>query len=729
MKALNEKFAGANIKNDILSGIIVALVSVPISMGYAQIAGLPVVYGLYGSLLPILLFSMISSSKIFIVGVDAMPAAMVGSMLAAMGIEGGTDESMKIVPLMSLFVAVWLLIFFGLKAGRVVKYISSPVMGGFISGVGATIILMQIPKLFGGSPGTGEIFVLIKNIIKESSNFNILSAILGFGTVIILLISKKLAPKFPMSIVILILGAALTAFCHVDKFGVKTLPEVTGGLPKLVLPELTIAGEHLTDMVIQSLMIALVVMAQSLLATGNYALKYNQSVDNNRELLGYAAANLASAAVGCCPINGSVSRTGMADQYGAKSQLVSITAAFTMLLILLFGTPLLKYLPVPVLTGIVISALIGILEIKLAKKLWKTSRNELIIFATAFLGVLIFGTVYGVMIGVILSFVEVVIRAVDPPKAYLGMIPGHEIFYNINRNRNARPIKNTIMYRFNGNLFFANIATLQSDIESAIKPDTKQVIIDARGISTIDFTAAERLVLLHNNLKEKGIRLYITEHGITLNDQLRKLGATTLIEQGAVRRTISLALRDAGLEKPYPLEGIENNVEIPYVEAGERLAEIEWAFGKDTEKKMREFAKEIAESMMNEDTESLEKAESTIAWGKVGLFDEDELLDYIEMYLEDIQETKAVPENRLLLLEERIIARRITLQEKLEALNPAAREMLMEHRHRLAHHLHEINPKAFRHIREHEIKIYHQLENDNPELAEKLKELYEERDD
>ena len=145
-----------NCKSDIISGIIVGLVSVPISMGYAQIAGLPPAYGLYGSLLPILLYGLLTSSPQFVIGVDAMPAVMVGNAITTMGMALGSPAAVAVVPVISLLTALWFLVFWLFRAGRVVKYISTPVMGGFISVIGATIILMQVPKLFGGDPGTGE---------------------------------------------------------------------------------------------------------------------------------------------------------------------------------------------------------------------------------------------------------------------------------------------------------------------------------------------------------------------------------------------------------------------------------------------------------------------------------------------------------------------------------------------------------------------------------------------
>ncbi len=429
-------------KKDIFSGIVVGLVSIPISMGYAQIAGLPPVYGLYGSLLPILIFALITSSRQFIVGVDAMPAAMVGGILAQMGIEAGSKEALCLVPAIALMVALWFVVLFLMKAGRIVKYISVPVMGGFISGVGLTIILMQLPKLYGGTAGTGEVT-----------------------------------------------------------------------------------------------------------ASGNYARKYHDTLDSNRELIAYAAMNLCAAFTGVCPVNGSVSRSGIADSMGTRSQAASVAASLTMLFVLLFGTGMLRFLPVPVLTGIVITALIGILEIPMAKKLWRSGKNELLVFMIAFLGVLFFGTLYGVVIGVLLSFGEVAVRAVVPPAAFVGRIPGHGNFYSLKRNSAARPVKNTIIYRFSGNLFFANADLFCDSIENAIKEDTHQVVVDARGIGSIDITATERIVQLYRSLKERGIYFYLTEHEGALNDRLRKMGGEILIEEGAVRRTITLALRDAGLEK------------------------------------------------------------------------------------------------------------------------------------------------------------------------------------
>lgn len=189
----------------------------------------------------------------------------------------------------------------------------------------------------------------------------------------------------------------------------------------------------------------------------------------------------------------------------------------------------------------------NVVELHLAVRLFRVSRNEFYIFVAACVSVLVFGTIYGVVIGLLLSFVAVVLRATNPPRSFRGMIPGKEAYYDLKRNRNAYPIRHTVIYRFSENLFFANIKVFQTDIENNIKEDTKVVIVDAAAINSIDITAADRLEMMAENFERKGIKFYITEHSENVNEQMRKLGIGHLIEEGKVRRTILAALQDAGI--------------------------------------------------------------------------------------------------------------------------------------------------------------------------------------
>ena len=531
-----EKYGIKHIPKDIISGIIVALVSIPISMGYSQIAGLPMIYGLYGSLLPILIYGIFTSSYDFVFGVDAAPAALTGGTIASLGIASGSDEAVKTVPVITLLVSLWLLLFYIIKAGRAVKYISVPVMGGFITGICIEIISMQIPKLFGGDPGTGELPELILHIVHEFSKFNAVSFLLSISTIIIILVMRKIAPKIPMSVVMLIAGTLLTIYLHIDKYGVAILSSVQPGLP---LPKLiTFDFSVLSELTFSALTIALVIMSETLLTSRSNAIADGYDLDSKREVLAYSLANFVSAMFGCCPVNASVSRTSIVRQFGGKSQIMSITASISMAIILIFCTDYIKYLPVPILTGIIVAALLTACEFHLAKRLSETSKGDFIIFISAMLGVLFFGTVYGVMIGVLLSFFAVIKQAVSPPRTFVGIRPGHEGYYSLKAHEDAEPIQGILIYRFGGNLFFANIDTFVNDIENAIDKNTRVVIINASGINNVDITATDRVMALNKSLKKRGILFFITENDGVVNDELIKYGAEELITTGVIRKEI-----------------------------------------------------------------------------------------------------------------------------------------------------------------------------------------------
>ena len=275
---------------DIFSGIIIAAVSIPIAMGYAQIAGLPAVYGLYGSVFPILFFALFSTSRQFVFGIDATPAAIVGGAIAAHGFAAESEQAMLYIPMVALFTGLWLVLFYFLRADKIVDFISTPVMGGFISGIAVTIILMQVPKLMGSPAGSGELLELSEHIGHALGQINMLSLAMGVGALILLILAKKFVPKFPMAILILILGVLATVFFHVDKYGVTLLSAVEPGLPHLVIPHFQ--EVDLTHAAGRGLMIAVVVMAETLLAENNFAVKNGYKLDIRQEILACAAGNL-----------------------------------------------------------------------------------------------------------------------------------------------------------------------------------------------------------------------------------------------------------------------------------------------------------------------------------------------------------------------------------------------------------------------------------------------------
>ena len=684
-----KKYKRENLIKDIFTGIIIMAVSIPISMGYAQIAGLPAVYGLYGSVFPIIIFALFSTSPQFIFGVDAAPAALVGAALVSLNITGGSKEAVAVVPVITFLVAVWLLAFYFMKAGKLVNYISAPVMGGFITGICTTIILMQIPKIMGGTSGTGELPELVEHIVETVKDINMPSVYIGVVALIILLVSKRIMSKFPMAVVLMAVGVLMTKFTALKQWGVKTLDTVTPGLPTWKVPDFS--AFPMTDLIMISLSVAVVIMAETLLAENSFAQKNGYRINDNQEILAFSLGNFLAAFTGCCPINGSVSRTAMGEQYQGKTQLTGIVAGLSMMILLLCGTGFIGYLPVPILTAIVISALIGATEFDLAVRLWKVSRTECFIFVGAFMGVLMLGTINGVLIGIILSFTEMIIRTSKPARCFLGIQPGHKHFRDLNEGRHIHAIKGVVIYRFSSNLFFANIQTLQRDIEDAIRDDTKAVIIDASAVGSIDITAADRLEILYKSLKEKGIQFYMTEHIADVNEQLRKLGLGYFVENGNVRRTIHVALKDMGINRPYPLEGdVENEQLTPSRKrVDNRVQEFVWAFGRESEKEIEnQIIIQIEQLKKSGDVEKLFHGR----WSHMDAFDEDEWLEHLEEHLKEIVNISGRDEKDIAA---RFEEHRKEIHNRIHKEHPELAERFKERRHILDEHLKKRHPEVY----------------------------------
>lgn len=706
LKGYKKEYLG----KDIFTGIIIAAVSIPIAMGYAEVSGIPAVYGLYGSVFPILLFAMFSTSPQFIFGVDAAPAAIVGAALASLGIAPASGAAMQYVPMIALFAGLWLLLFYFLKAGRMVDYISTPVMGGFISGIAVTIILMQIPKLLGSASGSGELFELLGHIRHALLEVNLLSVLLGVAALFIIVVSGKMIPKFPMAIVIMIAGVLLTCIGHVDEQGVRLLSQVEPGLPKLM--QFDVSGIDFRHVAGRGLMVAIVILSETLLSENNFAFRRGYHVEDNREVLACAAGNIGAALVGCCPVNGSISRTSMNDQYGGKTQMVSIVAGLSMAILLLFGTGFIGYLPVPVLTAIVISALLKVVEFGLAKRLFRVSRNEFYIFMAAFFGVLVLGTIYGVIIGIVLSFVAVILQQTNPPRTFLGVIPGKDGFYDLKKNHHAFAIEGVVIYQFSESLFFANIKTFQDDLENAIGESTRVVIVDAGAVTSLDITAADRLELLAQSLQKKGIRFYITEHKAAVNEKLRQLGIGHLIEEGYIRRTITAALHAAGITEPYQLEGLQERerqrIQSVSAEMENTLEEFTWAFGEDTVDQIEKWVHSVLQHIhkIPELEEVVEGGlENYLAsWKSLGAIDEDEFLRRMELHMDELPENLSEQQNKEVVLE-LLEKRRRNIRDRLYRENPEVLERLEKYRIKLEKRLEKQNPEALKRLHEWEARL------------------------
>lgn len=707
MKHLLKTMSGyqrSYLRQDILSGIVIAAASIPISMGYAQIAGLPAVYGLYGSLLPVIIFALFSTSPQFIFGVDAAPAAMTGTILMGMGYTLGSPGSAAVVPVLTFYTGLWLLLFTFLKSEKALNFISVPVMGGFLSGICCTIILMQVPKLMGHSSASGELLrEQLEHLAVAFQDIHILSLVLGLSALAILLLSKKLFPRFPMAIVIMVAGAAATPLFDLESKGVACLSMVPSGLSPFQMPDLTLLSP--AEGLGSSLSVAVVIMAETLLSEHSFALRDNYELNDNRELLSFSLANLVASFVGCCPVNGSVARTSINEQFGGHTQLVSLVSAAGIAGVLLFLTDFIHYLPVPILTAIVIASLLSVTEFDVAHRLFNANRKEFFIFVGAFLGVMVLGTIYGVVIGILLSFADVILRATQPRRDYMGVLPDHPGFYPLGRMSDARPLDHVVLYRFSGSLFFANIALFQRDIEEGITNSTKAVIVDGSGIVSVDISAADHLLALYRKLKDRNIKFYLTEHIGEVNDELRRFGAGELIQEGAVRRTLYAALMDSGAAEEHIQRLIPSALLNTVPELLRQTQEFEWAYGEDAEQQMEQLADQMIDSL--EQTNSPERAQELTQllyhgrWS--GEIDQDVVLAHLEEHLAELSRLLERPEDKVLFQLEQ---ERERIAEKLKQEHPEISVYLAERREELAQHLRQRYPDAAQHLEEIRSKLH-----------------------
>ncbi len=533
----------AYLKDDIIAGVIVAALTIPVAMGYAQIAGLPPVYGLYGSILPVIGYALFASNPQLIYGVDASAAAITGSLVATVGLAAGSQDVLDFVPVAAVCTGVFLILFAVLKLGRFAGYISAPVMSGFITGLSLSVMFSQLPKMF-GLDASGLIGTL-----QNITQLNATSLLLSVVTVAALLVCKKLLPKIPSSLLLMVAGTALTALLRLDKLGVVIVGDIPDGLPTLILPNFT--GPHTLAAVAGGFVLAVVIFADSLLTTTSFAIQGKYPIKPNRELFAFGASNLFAGFSGCSPTSASVSRTAAGKQYRAKTQLVSLVAAGVIALVCAFLSGLLYYMPQPLLSGIVFVALLGVLDFGALKALLHESKREAVIWIITAVGVLVLDVLPGVLIGVVLSFIHVIMKVSAPDAAYLGVIQGREGFFDMTRHKEAKPLPGISIFRFSARLFFANSERFQKGVRKAMNEKPRAIILDARGINSIDTTAADDLKNLLSDLDEAHIQYFFAEQTSDLVDDFSEKGLGFLQQNGRLKRSIEEALQALG-EGPAP---------------------------------------------------------------------------------------------------------------------------------------------------------------------------------
>ncbi|MGB5635317.1 MAG: SulP family inorganic anion transporter [Waterburya sp.] len=512
------------LKADLIAGVTIWAVIVPEAMAYAGIAGVPPLIGLYTVPIPLFMYALFGTSRTMVIGPDSA-TALISSITVAAVATSGSNEYLLLTSAIALIVGILFLALGLLKMGWVANFIPVPVMKGFIQGLVWVTIIGQVPKIFGITGGSGNFWQKLAEIVHQLPQSHLTTTIIGIASLGLLLILKKFLPKIPGALTAVIIATIAVTVLGLESKGVELVGEIKTGLPSLKIPLVSVA--QLKSIVPGALAIVLLGYSESLGAAKAAAEKTGGEIDPNQELVSHGPANLGSAFSSGFIVVGSLSKTSVAMEAGAKTQVSSLVNGGLVVLTLLFLMPLFRNLPHATLAAIVIEAMLGLANIAYFQNLRRINRTEFAVALLAFLGVLFLGVLQGISLGVIAAILLLIHRASHPDAAVLGQIPETQMYRDISLHPEAITIPGLLVFRFGTGLIFPNANYFRSSLKQKIQESTtpvKTVLIDAEIINLIDTTSLEMLSKLRLELAKENIVLSWARLRDPLYTQMRKAG-------------------------------------------------------------------------------------------------------------------------------------------------------------------------------------------------------------
>ncbi len=526
------------VKNDVIAGITLAAYGIPVSMAYANLAGLPVQYGIYGYFIGGIFYALFGTARQLAIGPTSAISLLIGTSLSTMA-NGDIQQWIDFASLTALFMALFCLIAYLLRLSSIINFISESVLLGFKAGAALVIAMTQIPKLF-GLPGGGDSFlerVIIFISHLPESNFNVL--IFGLGAIGILVAGNKYLPGRPIAILLVIASIILMSVTSSFSEGFVLTGNIPSGLPGLHFPSFRYHDlDEVVPLAFACFLLAYiesVSAAKSLASTGGY------EIDTRQELLALAIANGAVAFTHSYPVTGGLSQSVVNSKAGAKSSLSLLFASIAIGLCLIFLTGPMQYLPGVILAAILVAAVSGLIDLKELKHLWRVSRVEFVLAMIALSGVIIFGILKGIILAAVTSIVLLLREVADPHVAFLGRIPGTTRYTDLSRHPDNETIPGLLILRVESSLFYFNAENVRKAILNKIHASEESlhyVIWDLSTSPSIDISGARLIKKLYLDLKSRGIILEIAEAHADVRDTLRAEDLEELT--GHISRKISV---------------------------------------------------------------------------------------------------------------------------------------------------------------------------------------------
>ena len=530
---------------DIIAGVVLTTLLVPQGMAYAELAGLPPITGLYTSILCLLGYAVFGPSRILVLGPDSSLGPMIAAtILPLIAAKGDAKRAVALASILAIMVAAIMIVAAIAKLGFIANLISKPTMIGYMNGLALTILIGQLPKLFGFKVEADGLIGEIAGFAKGLANGEVVAAAaaVGIAGIVVILVLQRWLPKVPAVLIAVVLAIAATTVFGLAEHGVSLVGALPKGFPPLTVPHVRLAD--LGPLFAGALGIALVSLADTISTASAFAARSGQEVHGNQEMIGIGAANLAAGFFQGFPVSTSGSRTAVAERSGAKTQLTGVTGAALIILMIVLVPGLFRNLPQPALAAVVITASLSLADIPGTLRLWRQRKAEFLLSIAAFLGVALLGVLPGIAIAVALSILNVFRRAWWPYETRLGRVEGLEGYHDVRSYPAAQHLPGLVIYRFDAPLIFANAKTFRDEIRrlAQAEPEPRWIVLAAEPVTDVDTTASDVLEELDEALNARGISLVFAELKDPVRRKIERYGLTRTIDPSHFFPTIGAAV-------------------------------------------------------------------------------------------------------------------------------------------------------------------------------------------
>jgi high affinity sulfate transporter 1 len=539
------RYESSWLRSDIVAGLVMTTMLVPVGIAYAEASGIPGINGLYATIVPLLAYAMFGPSRILVLGPDSALAAVILAVVLPLS-AGEPQRAVALGGLMAIVSGVVCVAAGLARLGFITELLSKPIRYGYMNGIALTVILSQIPKLFGVSVEAEGPLRQMLGIAERvwDGDVNVTVLAIGGSTLALILILKWW-PRLP-GMLIAVASATFTvaAFDLASGADVSVLGPLPEGLPAPRLPLVPI--DSLVPIFTGGLAVALVSFADTSVLSRSYAARLRTPVDPNQEMVGLGLANVAAGFFQGFPISSSSSRTPVAEAAGAKTQLTGVVGALAIALLLVFAPSLLQDLPNTALAAIVIASAIGLIEVSDLRRIYRIQRWEFWLSMTCFAGVAVFGAIPGIVLAIVMAVVEFLWDGWRPHSAVLGRVDDVKGYHDITRYPNARLIPGLVLFRWDAPLFFANAEFFHDRVLDAVASSPTPVrwlVVAAEPVTSVDVTAADAISELDDTLHAAGIELYFAEMKDPVKDKLKRFGLYAHLGEHTFFATIGEAVK------------------------------------------------------------------------------------------------------------------------------------------------------------------------------------------